>query len=73
MYHFLIISQQNPVFFARLVLAMALSNKAVLVNLFLNDSLELIMVISDVELQAAKEQGSKEKKYRLKCNNNDNT
>ena len=52
---------------------MALSNKAVLVNLFLNDSLELIMVISDVELQAAKEQGSKEKKYRLKCNNNDKT
>ena len=42
-------------FFARLVLAMALSNKAVLVNLFLNDSLELIMVISDVELQAANE------------------
>ena len=37
---------------------MALSNKAVLVNLFLNDSLELIMVISDVELQAANEQGS---------------
>ena len=48
-------------FFARLVLAMALSNKAVLVNLFLNDSLELIMVISDVELQAANKQGSKEK------------
>ena len=59
MYHFLIISQQNPLFFARLVLAMALSNKAVLVNLFLNDSLELIMVISDVELQAANKQGSK--------------
>ena len=55
MYHFLIISQQNPFFFARLVLAMALSNKAVLVNLFLNDSLELIMVISDVELQAVNE------------------
>lgn len=61
MYHFLIISQQNP-FFARLVLAMALSNKAVLVNLFLNDSLELIMVKSDVEFQAANKQGSKEKK-----------
>ena len=54
MHHFLIISQQNP-FFARLVLAMALSNKAVLVNLFVNDSLELIMVISDVGLQAANE------------------
>ena len=41
---------------------MALSNKAVLVNLVLNDSLELIMVKSDVELQAANKQGSKEKK-----------
>ena len=73
MYHFLIISQQNPFFFARLVLAMALSNEAVLVNLFLNDSLELIMVKSDVELQAANKQGSKEVFYLLKCKDNGKT
>ena len=53
--------QNKTPFFARLVLAMALSNKAVLVNLFLNDSLELIVVMSNVEFQAADKQGSKKK------------
>ena len=52
---------------------MALSNKAVLVNLFLNDSLELIVVISDVELQAANEQGSIDFFYLFKCNDNGKT